>query len=232
MSTSPENRPRRKGNPPAPRAKPDSAMNREQVSGSDISVLDLLEPIQQGSRRRSKSRKTRVAVIMGSLSDLSVMEAALKILDRFLVPYHVEVISAHRTPTRVQEFAAGARDQGLRVLIAGAGGAAHLPGMVAAHTTIPVIGVPVPTRHLGGLDSLYSIVQMPAGVPVATVSIGGAENAALLALQILGNSDESIANMLRTFKEKLVERVEIMNVELSARLSSDASVDRSSQSPG
>lgn len=212
-----------------PIAHQDSGTKREQLSVSDNSVLDLLDPIQQESRTRAKAGETRVAVIMGSSSDLTIMKAALNILDRFHVPCHVEVISAHRTPTRVQKFAEGAREEGFLVLIAGAGGAAHLPGMLAAHTTLPVIGVPVPTRHLGGLDSLYSIVQMPAGVPVATVSIGGAENAALLALQILSTSDTRIADMLRTFKEKLVERVEIMNVELDTGTSSETSTDKGSQ---
>ncbi|MBI5707286.1 MAG: 5-(carboxyamino)imidazole ribonucleotide mutase [Armatimonadetes bacterium] len=166
---------------------------------------------------------------MGSSSDLGIMEAATSILERFDVPYDTEIISAHRTPTRVLEFASTARENGFRVIIAGAGGAAHLPGMVAAHTTLPVIGVPVPTRNLGGQDSLYSIVQMPAGVPVATVSIGGAENAAILALQILSTSNKRIADKLRTFKEQLVNKVWKMNEDLKAQREGRSDPDSGSQ---
>jgi 5-(carboxyamino)imidazole ribonucleotide mutase len=129
-----------------------------------------------------------VGLIMGSDSDWSVMSGAGEVLDDFGVDYEVGVVSAHRTPGRMMEYATGAAGRGLRVIIAGAGGAAHLPGMVAAATVLPVIGVPVPLSTLDGLDSLLSIVQMPAGVPVATVSIGGARNAALLAVRILASS--------------------------------------------
>jgi len=129
-----------------------------------------------------------VGLIMGSDSDWRVMEAAAHILDRFDISYEVAVVSAHRTPARMTEYATTAEQRGLRVIIAGAGGAAHLPGMVASETVLPVIGVPVPLALLDGMDSLLSIVQMPAGIPVATVSIGGAANAGLLAIRILASA--------------------------------------------
>ncbi len=131
-----------------------------------------------------------VGLIMGSDSDWSVMQAAGTVLDDFEVPYEIGVYSAHRTPQRMLDYAGGAAERGLRVIIAGAGGAAHLPGMVASATVLPVIGVPVPLATLDGLDSLLSIVQMPAGIPVATVSIGGAANAALLAVRILATATD------------------------------------------
>ncbi len=134
-----------------------------------------------------------VGVIMGSSSDLEVMRPAADVLEEFGVPHEVRVVSAHRSPRRMVDYATAARDAGLRVIIAGAGGAAHLPGMMASLTTLPVIGVPVPTRHLGGVDSLHSIVQMPGGVPVATMAIGGAQNAGLLAVRILSLGDEALA---------------------------------------
>jgi len=133
-----------------------------------------------------------VGVIMGSDSDWPVMSAAAEALAEFEIPHEVSVVSAHRTPRRMLDYALGAADRGLRVIIAGAGGAAHLPGMVASATPLPVIGVPVPLANLDGLDSLLSIVQMPAGIPVATVSIGGARNAGLLAVRILGVSDAAL----------------------------------------
>src|SRR5947208_1700761 len=130
-----------------------------------------------------------VGIIMGSDSDLTVMKAAADMLEEFGIPFELTVVSAHRTPLRMVEYATKAAARGLKVIIAGAGGAAHLPGMVASLTTLPVIGVPVPLKHLDGLDSLLSIVQMPAGVPVATVSVAGARNAGLLAVRILATSD-------------------------------------------
>ncbi|HEX4356197.1 MAG TPA: 5-(carboxyamino)imidazole ribonucleotide mutase [Pseudonocardia sp.] len=133
-----------------------------------------------------------VGVIMGSDSDWPVMSAAAKALAEFEIPHEVAVVSAHRTPRRMLDYAFGAADRGLRVIIAGAGGAAHLPGMVASATPLPVIGVPVPLANLDGLDSLLSIVQMPAGVPVACVSVGGARNAGLLAVRMLGASDPGL----------------------------------------
>ncbi|MHB1139324.1 MAG: 5-(carboxyamino)imidazole ribonucleotide mutase [Microthrixaceae bacterium] len=137
-----------------------------------------------------------VGIIMGSSSDLPTMEAAAEALEQFGVSHEVRVISAHRSPARMVDYARTARGRGLRVVIAGAGGAAHLPGMVAAMTTLPVIGVPVPTRHLGGVDSLHSIVQMPGGVPVATMAIGGARNAGLMAVRILAVGDERLTALL------------------------------------
>jgi 5-(carboxyamino)imidazole ribonucleotide mutase len=144
-----------------------------------------------------------VGVVMGSDSDWPVMEAASVALEEFDVPYEVDVISAHRMPREMVDYAASAAGRGLRVLIAGAGGAAHLPGMLASVTPLPVIGVPVPLENLSGLDSLLSIVQMPAGVPVATVSIGGARNAGLLAVRILAASDETMRGRMTAFQEEL-----------------------------
>jgi 5-(carboxyamino)imidazole ribonucleotide mutase len=155
-----------------------------------------------------------VGVIMGSKSDLETMQPAADILAEFGVPFEMKVVSAHRTPEAMVEYAKTARDRGLRVIIAGAGGAAHLPGMVASLTTLPVIGVPVQTKALGGVDSLYSIVQMPAGVPVAAVSIGNGKNAGLMALRILGASDPDIAERLEAFRLSQIQAVEQMNQEI------------------
>ena len=149
-----------------------------------------------------------VGIIMGSDSDLKVMSEAAKILDKLEIPYELTVISAHRTPDRMYDYAKNAAKRGLKVIIAGAGGAAHLPGMTAALTSLPVIGVPVKTSTLSGLDSLYSIVQMPPGIPVATVAINGAQNAGILAAQILGTSDSEIFKRIDNFKEELKEMVE------------------------
>ncbi|NUM88183.1 MAG: 5-(carboxyamino)imidazole ribonucleotide mutase [Bdellovibrionales bacterium] len=146
-------------------------------------------------------KKPLVGVIMGSDSDLAVMRDAVSALKEFGVPHEVRIVSAHRTPGDMADYGAGARRRGLRVIVAGAGGAAHLPGMIAAHTSLPVIGVPVPSKHLQGLDSLLSIVQMPSGVPVATVAIAGARNAGLLAVQILASSDAALAARLEKFRE-------------------------------
>ena len=145
----------------------------------------------------------KVGLIMGSDSDWRVMSAAGELLDEFEVGYEVGVISAHRTPQRMLDYAAAAAGRGLRVIIAGAGGAAHLPGMVASATVLPVIGVPVPLATLDGMDSLLSIVQMPAGVPVATVSIGGARNAGLLAVRILAASDPALQQRMSAFQADL-----------------------------
>jgi 5-(carboxyamino)imidazole ribonucleotide mutase len=153
------------------------------------------------------TQQPRVGVIMGSDSDWSVMQAAGEVLAEFDVPYEVGVVSAHRTPARMLDYAQGAADRGIEVIIAGAGGAAHLPGMVAAATPLPVIGVPVPLARLDGLDSLLSIAQMPAGVPVATVSIGGARNAGLLAVRILGVSEPSLRSRIVAFQDQLAESV-------------------------
>jgi 5-(carboxyamino)imidazole ribonucleotide mutase len=137
-----------------------------------------------------------VGIIMGSSSDLPVMDAAVGVLTEFGVSHEVRVVSAHRSPRRMFDYATDARSRGLKVIIAGAGGAAHLPGMVASLTTLPVIGVPVPSEHLRGVDSLHSIVQMPGGVPVATMAIGGARNAGLMAVRILAVGDATLAARL------------------------------------
>jgi len=158
-----------------------------------------------------------VGIIMGSKSDLETMQPAADLLAEWGVSFELEVVSAHRTPERMYSYASTARGRGLKVIIAGAGGAAHLPGMVASITTLPVIGVPVATKALGGEDSLLSIVQMPAGVPVATVGIGNAKNAALLALRILGATDLDIAEKLGEFRESQARLVEEMNVGLDTR---------------
>jgi 5-(carboxyamino)imidazole ribonucleotide mutase len=144
-----------------------------------------------------------VGIIMGSDSDWPTMAAAYHVCREFKIPCEVRVVSAHRTPDDMVRYAKTAHRRGLRVIIAGAGGAAHLPGMVASHTPLPVIGVPVESKSLRGLDSLLSIVQMPGGIPVATVAIGGAKNAGLLAVSILGSSDEQLQTALVAFKQKL-----------------------------
>ncbi|HJQ45747.1 MAG TPA: 5-(carboxyamino)imidazole ribonucleotide mutase [Amycolatopsis sp.] len=161
---------------------------------------------------------TDVGVIIGSDSDWPVLEAAGQALAEFGVPYEVGVYSAHRTPQRMLDYAKTAADRGLKVIIAGAGGAAHLPGMVASATVLPVIGVPVPLKHLDGLDSLLSIVQMPAGVPVATVSVGGARNAGLLAVRILAASDPALRDRMATFQADLEQLVLDKDVALRTRL--------------
>lgn len=155
-----------------------------------------------------------VGIAMGSESDLPVMEESAKILAEFAIPYEMRVLSAHRTPAAMQEYAEAAHQRGLQVIIAGAGGAAHLPGMIAASTPLPVIGVPVPTRNLKGMDSLLSIVQMPGGVPVATVAIGGAKNAGLLAAQILATSNKALQKQLVDYKKGLVTLVEQMDARV------------------
>ncbi|WP_329789059.1 5-(carboxyamino)imidazole ribonucleotide mutase [Lentzea sp. DG1S-22] len=150
---------------------------------------------------------TQVGVIMGSDSDWPVMKAATEALAEFDVPFEVSVVSAHRTPQRMLDYANSAAGRGLRVIIAGAGGAAHLPGMVASATVLPVIGVPVPLKYLDGMDSLLSIVQMPAGVPVATVSVGGARNAGLLAVRMLASSDAALQERMARFQAELEQLV-------------------------
>jgi len=159
-----------------------------------------------------------VGVVMGSDSDFTVMSDAVQVLADFGVPYEVQVVSAHRTPEKMIDYGKTARERGLKVVIAGAGGAAHLPGMLASVTTLPVIGVPVPLSRLHGLDWLLSIVQMPAGIPLATVSIGGAKNAALIAVSILSTSDDGLADKLSTYRTELSELVERKNTDLQARL--------------
>ena len=159
----------------------------------------------------SSNEQVLVGIAMGSQSDWPIMEAAADILAEFGVAFEARVLSAHRTPEAMTEYAQDAAGRGLKVIIAGAGGAAHLPGMIAASTSLPVIGVPVPTKNLKGMDSLLSIVQMPAGVPVATVSIGGAKNAGLLAVQILGTSNPVLMTSIQTYKASLKSLVREMD---------------------
>jgi 5-(carboxyamino)imidazole ribonucleotide mutase len=157
---------------------------------------------------------------MGSESDLPVMEEAAAVLDDFDVSYEMRVLSAHRTPGRMKDYAETAHERGVEVIIAGAGGAAHLPGMIAASTPLPVIGVPVKTSKLNGVDSLLSIVQMPGGVPVGSVAINAADNAALLAVQILGVGDESARGKMIAYKQDLVDTVEDMDARVRTQSSS------------
>jgi 5-(carboxyamino)imidazole ribonucleotide mutase len=163
-----------------------------------------------------------VGIVMGSDSDWPVMEPAARALDEFEVGYEVHVVSAHRTPRRMLEYAESAVSRGLRVIVAGAGGAAHLPGMIAAATPIPVIGVPRPLDRLDGLDSLLSIVQMPAGVPVATVSIGGGRNAGLLAVRILGAGDPRLLERMAWFQARMAEQVLSRDTALQQQIASSA----------
>ncbi|MCP2170000.1 5-(carboxyamino)imidazole ribonucleotide mutase [Goodfellowiella coeruleoviolacea] len=165
-----------------------------------------------------REARPAVGVIMGSDSDWPVMRAAATALDEFGVGYEVSVVSAHRTPQRMIDYARSAEERGLRVIIAGAGGAAHLPGMVASATVLPVIGVPVPLKHLDGLDSLLSIVQMPAGVPVATVSVGGARNAGLLAVRMLAVADAGLRRQMAEFQANLEQLVLDKDAALQATL--------------
>src|SRR5437763_9174675 len=163
--------------------------------------------------------KPVVSIVMGSDSDLEIMREAAKSLESFGIGYEIDVTSAHRSPERTAEFARGAADRGVRVIIAGAGGAAHLAGVIAAHTTLPVIGVPIPSV-LNGLDSLLATVQMPAGIPVATVAIGkaGATNAGILAAQILALSDAGLARKMAAHKDKLAQGVDEKSKKLKASL--------------
>jgi 5-(carboxyamino)imidazole ribonucleotide mutase len=160
-----------------------------------------------------------VAIIMGSDSDWPVMEEAALVLDKFGISYSTSVVSAHRMPLEMVAFAQGAKNLGTKVIIAGAGGAAHLPGMVASLTTLPVIGVPVPLKNLDGMDSLLSIVQMPAGIPVATVGIGNAKNAGILAARILGISDENISQQVSEHLKELESEAKAKGANLTARRS-------------
>lgn len=156
-----------------------------------------------------------VGIIMGSKSDLNVMQEAADVLTELKVPFEMTIVSAHRTPHRMVKYAEEARDKGLKVIIAGAGGAAHLPGMVASITTLPVIGVPVKSSNsIDGWDSILSILQMPGGVPVATVALNGAKNAGILAAQIIGSSDSKTASNLQTYKDSMREKVEASIKEL------------------
>jgi 5-(carboxyamino)imidazole ribonucleotide mutase len=168
------------------------------------------------------SSQPLVAVVMGSDSDWPVMRAAADALAEFGVGYEADVVSAHRMPHEMIEYGAAAAGRGLRVIIAGAGGAAHLPGMLASVTPLPVIGVPVPLAHLDGLDSLLSIVQMPAGIPVATVAVGGARNAGLLAVRILGAADAELRDRMAAFQQQLGQQAKAKGAALRASLGDGA----------
>ncbi len=170
------------------------------------------------TRGLHESSEPLVGVVMGSDSDWRVMSDASQMLTDFGIAHEVEVVSAHRTPDKLISYGREARARGMKVIIAGAGGAAHLPGMLAAVTPLPVVGVPVPLATLDGLDSLLSIVQMPAGVPVATVSIGGAKNAALIAVKILATSNDALMNRLEAYAHGLAVQVEEKNARLKASL--------------
>ena len=159
-----------------------------------------------------------VGVVMGSDSDWTVMSDAAQALKEFGIEYEVEVLSAHRTPDRMMEWGKAAASRGIKVIIAGAGGAAHLPGMIASVTTLPVVGVPVKLKSLDGMDSLLSIVQMPAGIPVATVSIDGARNAGILAARIIGAFDPRVATALEAFSTSLADQVAVKNQNLKSQL--------------
>ncbi len=158
----------------------------------------------------------QIGIVMGSDSDLEVMRDAATVLDEFKIPYEVRVVSAHRTPQAMLVYAERSVERGLKVIIAGAGGAAHLPGMLASATTLPVIGVPIPLKHLDGLDSLLSMVQMPSGVPVATVAIGNARNAGLLAIRMLAVTDEKLRVLMEEFQEQLRQMVTEKDTRVSA----------------
>ncbi len=161
--------------------------------------------------------KPRVSIIMGSTSDLKVMEAAAAVLDEFEIPYEINALSAHRVPERVVEFAKAAAGRGVEVIVAGAGGAAHLPGVIAALTPLPVIGVPIKSSNsIDGWDSVLSILQMPAGIPVATVALDGARNAGILAAQILATGYPEVRDKVVAFKEELARKIDSANRELSA----------------
>ncbi|SIR39534.1 5-(carboxyamino)imidazole ribonucleotide mutase [Micromonospora avicenniae] len=180
---------------------------------------ELASPAKMNERQ---NRVTTVGLIMGSDSDWPTMKAAAEVLDEFGVSYEVGVVSAHRTPVKMIEYGRAAADRGLKVIIAGAGGAAALPGMVASVTPLPVIGVPVPLKHLDGMDSLLSIVQMPAGIPVATVSIGNARNAGLLAVRILGATDPELRARMVSFQENLEQMINEKDAKLQASVNAVA----------
>ncbi len=159
--------------------------------------------------------KPLVSIIMGSTSDLPVMEKACKFFDEMQVPFEVNALSAHRTPDAVEQFAKGAKERGIKVIIAGAGMAAALPGVIAASTTLPVIGVPIKGSVLDGIDAMFSIIQMPPGIPVATVGVNGAQNAAILAVEIMALADEELAQKFADYKSGLSQKIEKANKELA-----------------
>lgn len=176
-------------------------------------AIQVAEPtVEQTS---SHAEVPLVGIIMGSDSDLPTMQEAAQVCRDFAIPYEIRVVSAHRTPQEMADYATNAHSRGIRVIIAGAGGAAHLPGMVAAYSPLPVIGVPILSKALSGVDSLLSIVQMPAGVPVATVAIGAGKNAGLLAVQILGASDETLQAKVLAYKERMATESRAKNHTLA-----------------
>ncbi|WP_255350899.1 5-(carboxyamino)imidazole ribonucleotide mutase [Frigoribacterium sp. Leaf44] len=178
----------------------------------------MSDPKSTDVRPNDPAVPAKVAIVMGSDSDWPTMQGASTVLSELGIPHEVEVVSAHRTPDKMIAFGRDAAGRGLSVIVAGAGGAAHLPGMIASVTTLPVVGVPVALAKLDGLDSLLSIVQMPAGIPVATVSIGGAVNAGLLAARIIGSHDPAVAERLARHAESLAELVEQKNADLRRSL--------------
>lgn len=171
----------------------------------------------QSQKNRKNHSQPVVGIIMGSESDFDVMKKAMEVLKDFKVAHEALVVSAHRTPKKMYEYAEAAEKRGLKVIIAGAGGSAHLPGMVASLTNLPVIGVPVETKSLQGMDSLLSIVQMPPGIPVATMAINNSMNAALLALRILATSDQRVLELLVKFQQKQIQKVDVMNKNIRRR---------------
>jgi 5-(carboxyamino)imidazole ribonucleotide mutase len=180
-----------------------------------MSRARVAEAMELYCKERERMSQPEVAVIMGSDSDLPTMQDAIATLTTFDIPSHVEIISAHRTPERMMDFAKTAHQNNIKVIIAGAGGAAHLPGMVAAFSPLPVIGVPIKSRALQGIDSLYSIVQMPAGIPVATVAIGNAQNAGLLAVQILAAQRPVLLDKILKYRQNLANSVKIKQERLT-----------------
>ncbi len=176
-------------------------------------AIQVAEPLVE--RNSEELPSPLVGIIMGSDSDLPTMQEAAQVCRDFGVPYEMRVISAHRTPADMADYATSAHSRGIRVIVAGAGGAAHLPGMVAAYSPLPVIGVPILTKTLAGVDSLLSIVQMPGGVPVATVAIGAGKNAGLLAVQILGASDEALQSKVLSYKERMAAESRAKNHSLT-----------------
>jgi phosphoribosylaminoimidazole carboxylase len=188
------------------------------MSEAEKRIQTLIDAVDEQSGKKTDAKpsieKPVVAVVMGSDSDLPVLKACFQILDKFAIPYQTRITSAHRTPDWMREFAKSAKDEGFKVIIAAAGGAAHLPGMAASWTTLPVIGCPVKATHLDGLDSLWSMTQMPRGEPVATVGINNSTNAALLAARVLSVSDPRIANLLREYAENNVTEVMAKDAEL------------------
>ena len=166
--------------------------------------------------KTNKANPPLVAIVMGSSSDYPVMKGAIEMLEKFGIPYEADVVSAHRTPKKMYDFASNAAKHGIQVIIAGAGGSAHLPGMIASITTLPVIGVPVESKSMRGIDSLYSIVQMPSGIPVSTMAINGAKNAGIAAASIIALNNSEVAKRLANYKNELIEHVNNMSKDIKS----------------